>query len=107
MTDGDFKRLESLMAHQIGVMEENVQHKFDLVVEGQEMLVERMDRMEMELRGDIHKLDEGLTRVEVRLTQVDKRLERIETTVDRVAGDLSAHRADTEVHRGGYQVREE
>ncbi len=104
MTEDDFRRIEQMMAsqlaRQIGVVEENIQHKLDLVVEGQQMLTEHMDRMETELRGDIQKVDERLTRVEARLTGV-------ETKVDGVAADLAAHRADTEAHQRGYRVREE
>ncbi len=66
----------------IGVVEENFQHKLDLVVEGQQMLAERMDWMEE------------------RLGKVEERLVRVETKVDAVAVDLSAHRADTEAHHG-------
>ena len=86
MTEEDFKRIEGLFARQIGVMEENVQHKFDLLVEGQQMLVERMDRLETDLRADIRKVDDRVTSV---------------------AADLAAHRADTEGHRGAYRVRED
>jgi len=32
--------------HQLGVQSENFQHKLDLVVEGHQMLSEKMDRME-------------------------------------------------------------
>lgn len=111
MTEDDFRRIEQMMAsqlaRQIGVVEENLQHKLDLVVEGQQMLTERMDRMGTELRGDVQMLDERLTRVEVRLTRVEGRLTQVETKIDGVAGDLAAHRTDTEVHRRGYRVREE
>jgi hypothetical protein len=96
MTEDDFKRIESVMARQFGVMEENMQHKFDLLVEGEQALAEHMDRMDIGMQ----KLDERLTRVEVRLTSV-------ETKVDGVAAALAAHRTDTEAHRGVYQVREE
>lgn len=99
MTEDDFKRIENLISRQVGVREESILHKLDLVVEGQQALAERMDRMDTDLRNDIHKLDERLTRVEVRLT-------RVENKVDGVASDLAAHRADTEAHRGTYLVRE-
>lgn len=85
MTEEDFKRIEHLMARQFGAMEENIQHKLDLLVEGPQMLGERMDRMESELRSEIRKVD---------------------TRVTAIAADLSAHRADTEAHGGVYQVRE-
>ena len=66
----------------IGIVEENFQHKLDLVVEGQQMLAERMDRME-------------------------ERLDRVEVKVDAVAADLTAHRADTEAYHGVWRVKEE
>ena len=97
MTEDNFKRIEAMMARRIGVMEENVQHKFDLLVEvlieGQHMLAERMDRMEMVLRGEIKSLP-----------PVEGRLTRVETKVDGVAADFAHRRADTEAV---YQVREE
>lgn len=90
MTEDEFKRIEQMLdqrvTRRIGVMEDNMQHRFDLLAEGQQMLAERMDRMETELRGEIRKVDARLTGV---------------------AADLAAHRADTEGHRGAYRVREE
>jgi hypothetical protein len=35
----------------IGILEESFQHKLDLVVDGQQMLAERMDRMAGRLDG--------------------------------------------------------
>jgi DNA repair ATPase RecN len=92
----DFSRIEKLLEKQtdrfqryIGVVEENFQHKLNLVVEGQQMLVERMDRMEE------------------RLVNVETRLDRVEVKLDVVAADLSAHRKDTEAHGTVYRVKEE
>jgi len=70
----------------IGIVEENVQHKLDLVVEGQQMLADRMDRM-----GE---------RLDKRIDQVEIRLDRVEAKIDTVTADLSAHRKDTEAHHG-------
>jgi hypothetical protein len=72
--------------HRIGIVEENVQHKLDLVVEGQHMLAERMDRMGVELKQEIGNVDQRVTAV---------------------AANLSAHRKDTEAHQGVYRVKEE
>lgn len=89
MNENDFKRIETMMAHQLsrqlGVVEENIQHKLGLVIEGQQMLAERVDRMGEELRHEIRTVDTRLTGI---------------------AADLSAHRADTEAHHGLYRVRE-
>ena len=86
MNEEDFKRIETLLARQLGVVEESIQHKLDLVVEGQQMLSEHIDRLETDLREDVRKVDARVTGV---------------------AADLSAHRGDTEDHRGAYRVREE
>ena len=86
MTEEDFMRIETLLVSQLGGVEESIQHKLDLVVEGQQLLSERMDRLETDLREDIR---------------------RVDGTVTCVGADLSAHRGDTEGHRGAYQVREE
>jgi len=68
--------------HQMGIVQEDVQHKLDLVVEGQQALVKQLDRME-------------------------GRLEDLGTRVDGIAINLSAHRRDTEAHRKGWRVRED
>ena len=103
MTEDDFKRIEAMMAqqlgfastdfrhqlgiasadfrHQLGIAMEDAQHKFELLAEGQQLLTERMERMADDLR-------------------------RVEAKVDGVAIGLAAHRADTEAHRGLYGVRE-
>jgi hypothetical protein len=97
MEERDFQRIEEMMTrmmgqfrgeigadfrHQLGLHRKDFQHKLDLVVEGQNALAERMDRME-------------------------GRMGRLENRVDGIAIDLSAHRRDTEAHRKGWRVREE
>jgi len=100
MDEKDVKVIEGLLGRQteefkryIGIVDENFQHKLDLVVEGQEMLAERMDRME--------------ERLDKRIDQVENRLNRVEAKIDSVAADLSAHRKDTEAHHGVYRVKEQ
>jgi hypothetical protein len=72
--------------HQLGLQREDFQHRLDLVVEGQQMLAEKLER------------------VESRIDQVESRLTR---KVDAIAADMTAHRNDTEAHRKGWRVREE
>jgi hypothetical protein len=104
MDDLDFERIEKLFLklssdfddklHQqsdelrrgFGADFVDFQHKLELVVGGQQMLGERMDRMEVELKEEIGKVDQHVTAV---------------------AADLSAHRKDTEAHHGVYRVKEE
>ncbi len=87
----------------IGILEESFQHKLDLVVEGQQTMVERMDRME----GRMDRVENRLDQVEVKIVSVEKKVDGLEKKVDRIAADLSEHRADTEAHRKGWRVREE
>ena len=86
MTEDDFSKIENMLSRHIGAMAEDFQHKLNIVVEGQQMLAERMGRMEERL---------------------DKRIDQVEKRLGAIAADLSAHRADTEAHHGVYRVKEE
>ena len=66
-------------------MSNDFQHKLDIVVEGQQMVSEKVDRLE------------------TRLNEVDANLSR---RIDAVAAEIAAHRADTEAHHGVYRVKE-
>ncbi len=72
--------------HRLGISQEDFQHKLDLVVEGQQMLAEKMDRVEDNLKGEIRKVDHRVTAM---------------------SADLVEHRQDTEAHRKGWRVSEE
>ncbi len=89
MDDKDLRKIEEAFKHHIGILSEDFQHKLDLVVEGQQILGDRMDR------------------IEGRPDRVEHRLDRVEIKVDAVASDLSAHRKDTEAHGTVYRVKEE
>ncbi len=107
MDSDDFKKIEEMFKHQIGIMSqdfqgkiehqmgimsEDFQHKLDIVVEGHLMLGDKLDRVEASLGG--------------RLDRVESRLDRVESKVDAVAADLAAHRKDTEAHGPVYRVKE-
>ena len=70
----------------IGTERESFQHKLDLVVEGQQMVVEKLEETRTELKAEIAKVDQRVTGV---------------------GADLAAHRRDTEAHRKGWRVQEE
>jgi hypothetical protein len=72
-----------------GVLLDGVQHKFDLVIEGQQMQVERLDCIEQ------------------RLESVEKVVVQNSGQIQGLAADLKTHRLDTEAHHGFYGVREE
>ena len=79
--------------HQIGIQSENFQHKLDIVVEGHQMLAEKLDRVE--------------TRLDTRMDCLEHKIDTVAAKLDTVATDLKAHRTDTEVHKKVYKVKEE
>jgi cytochrome c556 len=97
MDGKDLKQIEGLFKHHVGILAEDFQHKLDIVVEGQQMLAEKLEATRIELKEEIQKVDNRLTSVEARLVK----------KIDAVAADLSAHRKDTEAHHGVYRVKEE
>ena len=74
------------------VILEDINGKFDLVLEGQESLRKEMHGIRDELA---EKIDQNTFMIKA-----------LNQKIDGVAADLKDHRADTESHRG-YQVREE
>lgn len=46
MDEQDLKQIETMMVRVVGVFAEDVQHKLDLLVKGQQGLSERIDRPE-------------------------------------------------------------
>ncbi len=101
MNEHDFSRIEKLLEKQteqfqryIGVVKESFQHKLNLVVEGQQLLAEKLEAARGELKEEIQKVDQRLTVVEARL----------EKKIDALAADLCAHRKDTEAHGTVYRV---
>jgi hypothetical protein len=46
MDAADFKKIEEMFKHHVGIMSEDFQHKLDIVVEGQLMLSDKIDRLE-------------------------------------------------------------
>ena len=78
-----------MMSQVVGVFSEDIQHKLDILVEGQQMLGERMDRLEG------------------RVVSVEERVQQQSGQIAGIAADLRAHRRDTEAHRKGWRVQEE
>ena len=124
MEEQDFERLEKIVTKLttdfskrlddqakdfhtwIGVQGEDSQHKLDLVVEGFQMLSEKMDRSEERIDSSIGRLDSRLDRLEVKLDQVGMRLDEVKSKVDGVDAKIAAHPIDTEAHQGLYRVKE-
>jgi hypothetical protein len=72
---------------------EDINGKFDLVLEGYSALDKKLDT-----RFD--ELDEKVENNTFKIDVLNKK-------IDGVAADLKDHRADTEAHRGVYGVRED
>ena len=86
MNEQDFERIDGMIARHVGAFADSIQHKLDLVVEGHQMLSEKIDRVK---------------------TELEDKIGCVKTKLDAVAADLSAHRADTEVHKTVYKVKED
>jgi hypothetical protein len=74
MTENDLEKIDGMIARRVGTFAESIQHKLDLLVEGQQILSEKIDRVK---------------------TDLEHRIECVEHKLDAVAADFSAHRADT------------
>ena len=96
------------------VLLEQMNGKFDLVLEGHEVL--RSEIRDLSRKTDerfdlvdfkIDTLNKKIDAVDVKLTKrFDAVEENLSNRLDAVAADLSAHRADTEAHHGVYRVME-
>ena len=105
---------------------EDINGKFDLVLEGYSSLDKKLDTRFDELNemiennsfkidvlnkkidGVDERLGKKIDGVEEKLTmKIDGVETKIGKKIDGLAAELKAHRADTEVHRGVYGVRED
>jgi len=84
------------------ILLEEMNTKFDLVMDGLRNLNEsvnrRIDDLAQETRERFDVVDVKFDAVHQRLDRLEKRVDGIDVKLDAVAADLSAHRADTEAH---------
>ncbi|WP_298272089.1 hypothetical protein [Geobacter sp.] len=96
------------------ILLEDIRSKFDLVLEGHEVLRgeirelgrktdERFDLVDLKIDTLNKKIDEVDERLNKKIDEVEEKLGK---KIDAVAVDLAAHRADTEAHHGVYRVKE-
>ena len=88
----DDARIEELFKRSIGIISEDFQHKLNIVIDGQQLIGEKLERVAGEIKEDFSKLERQQIKVEVK--------------IDALAKDLSAHSVDTEAHHGLYLVKE-
>ena len=67
------------------VILENIDKKFDIVIEGYSTLDRKIDNL---------------------ANKTEERFDLVDFKIDTLAADLKAHREDTEAHHGIYQVKE-
>ena len=108
MNEQLLQQIDELFTRRIGVFAEDVQHKFDLLIEGQQGLDQRLGRVE----DGLERVEQRVTILEVKVDHLtvrvdghDARFDRIDAKVDAIATDLADHRRDTEAHCG-YRVSE-
>ena len=80
---------------------ENIDEKFDLVLEGHSALSKEIRETRQEFN---EKLDLVNFKVDTLHQRVENVREELVEKIDAVAEDLSAHRRDTEVHEKRYNV---
>jgi hypothetical protein len=85
------------------ILLEDIRGKFDLVLEGHQVLHKQIQVSEQKLTERINLVD---FKVEALNQKVDNVEIRLSQKIDDVAEDLKAHRADTEAHKELYRVKE-
>jgi len=99
MNENDFGKIESMISRHVDTFADSIQHKLDLVVEGHQMLSEKIDRVEERLESRIDCVVRKLDTVAAQGSATAAKL-------DAIAADLTAHRRDTEAHPSLYKVKE-
>ena len=97
------------------ILLEDIRGKFDLVLEGQEVLRKEIRDTREELCEKIKFVDfkievlnQKIDGIHDKLAQKINSVEaRLSGKIDAVAADLSAHRRDTEAHPSVYKVKED
>jgi hypothetical protein len=85
------------------VILENIDSKFDLVLEGHGSLHKEIRETRTELKKEIELCNFKIDTLNKKIDRVDEKLNQ---KIDSVAIDLKSHRADTEAHHGVYRVKE-
>lgn len=102
MSDQLLLQIDELLARRLGTMEESINGNLELLAEGQQAIVERMDRFEVRLDS----VEQIVTEHSGQLAGLAADQKATNDKLDAVAADLTAHRRDTEAHGRGYLVSE-
>ena len=96
------------------ILLEDMNKKFDLVLEGHAVLNKKIDDNAEDVRGNFELVNLKITALNKKLddntlelhNKIDGVEERLSEKIDAVAADLAEHRADTEKHKTEYKVSE-
>ena len=91
---------------------EDIQEKFELVLEGHTGLRHEIKDMRQEMNEKFELVDFKIDALNTKIDGVEKRLDakidgvekKLDAKIDGVASNLAAHRADTESHPKSYKV---
>lgn len=91
--------------HQLQIILESIDNKFQLVLEGHSSLANQIADFKQETNERFDRVDFKFQVLNDKIDAVD---ENLTEKIDAVAADLKAHRVDTEAHgnAGLYLVRE-
>jgi hypothetical protein len=106
MNENDFEKIDGMIGRHVGVFADSIQHKLDIVVEGHQMLSEKIDHVEARLDKRMDCLEHKLVAVAAETSGNTAAIQNLTHKVDAVAANLSAHRVDTEAHPPVYRVKE-
>jgi hypothetical protein len=90
----------------LAILLEEMNSKFNLVLEGHDAIRQEMREMNENLKTEIEHNSFLINVVNDKVDSLEVKVDKLEVKVDGIAADLSAHRADTEAHHGVYLVKE-
>jgi len=77
-----------------GIILEEFDKRINFVIEGQEVLTQRVDKIDSRLSN----LETKVDNLETKVDKIDSRLTNLETKVDNIHEELISHRDNTELH---------
>ncbi len=77
-----------------GIILEEFDKRINFVVEGQEVLTQRVDKIDSRLTN----LETKVDKIDSRLTILETKVDNLDTKVDKIQADLNSHRDNTELH---------
>ncbi len=105
VTKSDFNEFKKEIKEEFrihtGILIEEFQKRINFVIDGQEVLTQRVDKIDSRLtkvETKVDKIDSRLTKVETNIDKMDSKLTKVEDKVDNIHTELTSHRNSTELH---------